>query len=257
MNVRSAGALLSLALVLAACAPTREAMLLDTQRVPADRLMATVKQAEPTINAFTGRGSLAFDAPEMSGSVFFSIAMRKSDSALVRFEGPFGMDVGFLFASRNRFVLYNAMENWYINESTGSAAIHSVLPFDLSFDQLIDAFTGTFRLPAGRQPARYVIDDDRFLLVFSHGSDSSSYWVDPALRAVTQYRIAHKDSTIVEASTDRWTDDDGRAMPRHITLTFPHSSRSVSVFYSSVKLNPEEASFAYSVPPRARRRMLQ
>jgi len=257
MTLRSAGVLLCLALVFAACAPTREAMLLDTQQLPPDRLIAAVAAAETQIDSFTGRGSMAFDAPELSGSVFFTIAMRKSDSVLVRFEGPFGMDVGFLFASRDRFVLYNAMENWYVNESTGNAAIRSVLPFDLSFDQLIDAFTGTFRLPAGRQPARYAVDDDRYLLVYSHGSDSSSYWVDPALRAVTQYTIAHLDSTIVEASAERWTEDDGRAMPRHITLTFPHSSRSVSVFYSAVQVNPEVASLAYSVPSRARRRTLR
>ena len=60
----------------------------------------------------------------------------------------------------------------------------------------------------------------------------------------------------MEASTDRWTEDDGRAMPRHITMTFP-PSRAVSVFYSAVHLNPEVPSFAYSVPSRARRRMLQ
>jgi outer membrane biogenesis lipoprotein LolB len=257
MTLRGTGVLLSLALVYAACAPTRESLLLDTQRIPPDRLMATVLEAETQIATFTGRGSLAFDAPELSGSVFFTIAIRKPDSVLVHFEGPFGMDVGFLFASRNRFVLYNAMENWYVNEPANSAGIRSVLPFDLSFDQLIDAFTGTFRLPAGRQPARYAIDDDRFLLVFPEGSDSSSYWIDPALRAVTQYRISHKDSTVVEASADRWTEDDGRAMPRHITMTFPHTSRAVSVFYSAVHLNPEVPSFAYSVPSRARRRMLQ
>ncbi len=226
-------------------------------RVPPDRLLTSVREAETQIATFTGRGSIAFDAPELSGSVFFTIAIRKPDSVLVHFEGPFGMDVGFLFASRSSFVLYNAMENWYVDEPTSSAGIRSVLPFDLSFDQLIDAFTGIFRLPAGLQPARYAIDNGRFLLVFPQGRDSSSYWVDPALRAVTQYRISHEDSTLVEASTDRWTEDDGPAMPRHIMTTFPPSSRSVSVFYSTVHLNPEVASFAYSVPSRARRRMLQ
>jgi outer membrane biogenesis lipoprotein LolB len=257
MTLRDAGGTLFLAVVFAACTPTRDALLLDTQRVPVDRLMTAVRREETQVYTFAGRGSVTFDAPEASGSAFFSIAVRNPDSVLVRFEGPFGMDVGFLFASKTRVVLYNAMENWYMSEATNSALLRSVLPFDVSFEQLIDAFTGAFRVPDGRQPARYAIDDDRFLLVFPLGDDSSSYWVDPALRAVTQYRLSRGDSILIEASADRWTEDEGYVMPRRITLSFPSSARSVSVFYSSVHMNPEAVSFAYSVPSRAKRRTLQ
>ena len=257
MRGPGAGVLLSLALMLPACAPTREALLLDVERLPADELMAIVRAEETELSSFTGRGSVAFDSPELSGSVFFAVALRNRDSMLVRFEGPFGLDAGFLFADRARFVLYNAMENWYAEGFTSSTGIRSVLPIDLSFDQLIDAFTGTFRLPPGRRPARYVVDDDRFLLVFPRGSDSAMYWIDPALRAVTRYCLAHGDSSLVDVSTDRWTGDAGAAMPHSITMTFPLSSRGVSVFYSSLAVNPSEVSLSYTIPARARRRTLQ
>ncbi len=257
MRVPGAGVLLSLALMLPACAPTREALLLDVQQLPADEVIAIVRAEETELSSFTGNGSVAFDSPEMSGSVFFTVAIRNRDSILVRFEGPFGLDAGFLFADRERFVLYNAMENWYTDGFTKSAGIRSVIPIDLSFDQLIDAFTGTFRLPSGRRPARYEIDDDRFLLVFPQGSDSVSYWIDPALRAVTRYCLAHGDSTLADVSTDRWEGDVGSAMPHHITMNFPLTSRGVSVFYSSVTVNPTVVSLSYSIPARARRHTLQ
>jgi hypothetical protein len=207
--------------------------------------------------SFTGKGSVAFEAPELSGSVFFSIAVQNPDSVLMRFEGPFGIDIGFLFASRNRFVLYNAMESWYVDEPPTSAGLRSVLPFAIPFEQLVDALSGTFRLPAGRLPVRYSVDDGRFLLTFPNGMDTTSYWVDPAVRAVTQYRISRGDSIAVLATTDSWTQNENRIMPRRITIAFPGSARSVSVFYSSVTVHPDKISLSYEIPSRVRRRVLR
>jgi outer membrane biogenesis lipoprotein LolB len=246
-----------LALLLASCAPTRESLLLDTRQVSAQQVMQAVRSAATPVAAFAGGGSVSVESPQASGSVFFSIVMRKPDSLLIRLEGPFGIDVGFLFMSRSHVVLYNAMENWYMDEPTGSAGMRSVLPISLPFDQMMDAFTGTFHLPAAGSPVSYVIDDDRFLLKFRQDADTASYWVDPELRVVTRYRIARGDSTIVEASADRFTEEGGHLMPRGVTVTIPTSAQSVSVYYSSLDPDPSTVSFVRTIPQRAHRRALR
>jgi hypothetical protein len=248
---------LPLALLLASCAPTRESLMLDTRQVPADRVIQAVRNGETPDALFSGAGSVSFESPDMNGSVFFSVVMRRPDSLLVRLEGPFGLDVGHLFADRNHFVLYNAMENWYMDEPTSSAGMRSALPIDLPFDQMIDAFAGTFHLPATGTPVSYSVDDDKFLLRYRQGTDTASYWVDPLLRVVTRYQIVRGDSTVVDATADRFTEEGGRVVPRSITMTLPASSRSVSVFYSSIDPNPSTVSFARTVPARARRRILR
>ena len=254
---RRAGFLVGvLSLTFAACASHRESLQLDTARVPAEHLIAAVRTQETAVSKFTGQGSVSFESPEASGSVFFTVALQKPESLLVRFQGPFGINVGFLFADRRSFVLYNAMENWYAAGPAGPAGIRSVLPVDLTFDQLIDAFTGTFRLPENLLPASYSVDDGQYLLVFPRGSGMSSYWIDPELHAVTRYRIEEGDSALVEASTDDWTEEGGRHVPRRVTLTFPASSRQVSVYYSSVDVTPDALPFSYEVPAKARHRAL-
>lgn len=245
------------ALSLASCSPSREALLLDTRKVTAESLMEAVRNEESPVVAFHGEGSVAFDAPQMSGSVFVSVALRKPDSVCVKFEGPFGMDLGFLFANHDQFVLYNAMENWYVSEPIAGGGIRSVLPFELTFGQLMDAFTGSFRLPANRSPIRYIIDDDMFLLSFRQGGDIASCWIDPAQRVVARYRLVRGDSVLVEASADRWVEDGGLRAPRSISMTFPATSSAVSVFYSTITMNPEELSFSHGVPPGTRRRTMR
>lgn len=245
------------ALLFPACGPTHEALELDTQKVAASHLIGLVHSREMPDYALKGDGSIAFDSPRMSGSAFFSVALRKPDSVRVTFEGPFGLDVGFLYADRRHLVFYNAMENWYIDEPTGSAAIQEALPFDLSFGQLIDAFTGSFRLPANIVPIKYAIDDEKFVLEFLQGTTTASYWIDPALGVVTRYQASRDDSIHVEATAERWAEQDGQLLPQNITISFPTASSSVSVVYTSMTVNPETPSFSHAVPSKARRRLLQ
>jgi outer membrane biogenesis lipoprotein LolB len=257
MTFRVLALALLLSLLLAACGPTRETLELDTQKVPASRLIALVQHRGVPDITLTGDGSIAFDSPRMSGSAFFSVAPRRADSVRVSLEGPFGLDVGFLYADRSHLVFYNAMENWYIDEPAGSPAIQKALPFDLSFGQLIEAFTGTFRLPASGSPVRYTIDDDRFLMTFVQDSDTASYWIDPALSVVTRYRVSRDNAVLIEGTAERWTDEGGELLPQSIAITFPPASSSVSVVYTSMTVNPDMPSFSHAIPSKARRRLLQ
>jgi hypothetical protein len=257
MAIRALVLLSVMAMLFAACGPTREALELDTQKVSANSLMALVHGNERTEIALKGDGSMAFESPRLNGSAFFSVALRTPDSVRVTLEGPFGIDVGFLYADRQHLVFYNAMENWYIDEPTGSAVIQKALPFDLSFSQLIAAFTGSFRLPANSVPVRYAIDDEKFLMEFPLGTTTATYWIDPGLHVVTRYRVARGDSILVEATAERWTDKEGELLPQNITITFPPVSSSVSVVYTAMTLNPEMPSFSHAIPSRARRRLLQ
>jgi hypothetical protein len=257
MAMRRALLLCILTFLLAACASRREAVRLDTSRTPPALLMETVRAAGTPLTSFSGRGSVAFESPEASGTIFFTVAVRQSDSVLIRFEGPFGLDVGFLYANRTSFVLYNAMENWYATGSTGKGDFRSVLPIDLTFEEMLGAFTGTFQLPEHRMPSHYSALDNQYLLVFTSVADTSWYWVDPALKAVTQYRVSRGDSCLVEGTTDNWTEEDGRLIPMRVALTFPSSARQVSVFYSSVEINPESLPFSHTVPSKARHRIVQ
>jgi hypothetical protein len=257
MRFTHAASLCTLAILVASCAPTREALVLDTQQVPVERLLQLVRSETPPPGPFTGSGSVAVESPDMNGSIFFSIAMQRPDSILLRLEGPFGIDVGFLFMNRRHFVLYNAMENWYMDEPMSSASMRAALPIDLPFDQMVDAFAGTFALPAIGTPASYTIDDGRFLVKFRQGSAVVSYWIDPELHRATRYQVVEGDSVIIEANADRFTDEGGRTGPRSITLTLPPSSRSVSVFYSSLDYDPSSVSFTRTIPARARRRTVR
>jgi hypothetical protein len=236
--------------LLAACSPGTADLVLNTDQVPAAEVLRRVSENAAGITAIEGSGSVDFESPEMGGSVFFTLALRKPDSLLIKFEGPFGMDVGFLFLSKSRYLLYNGMENTVISGVPSDAGIRWGIPLDLTVDQILDAFTGSFRLPAQIPPSRYVVDKDRFLLTYTRATGTESFWVDPSTSLITRYEKTGTSSGM-SAETALPEEQGSRHMPRRITLNFTDSGRRLSVYYSSLTINPERLSFRYTIPRSA------
>ncbi len=247
-------AVLVLALLAGSCAPKKSSVLLDTRRTSASTLLQMVATGNARVHSMTGRGSVAFESPDLNGSAYFELSLKKPDSLLAKFEGPFGIDVGTLFLSRKRFVMYNSLENRVTTGVPSTAAIRSFVPFDLTFDQILDAFSGVFPLEGDATDVRgYAVDGDRFTLTMTCGSGTCEYWIDPELFVVTRSRRLSSNGTVLlDAEAAAFVEQDGVVAPKRITITFPEEGRRVSVFYTSFQLNAPEPSFAYSIPPSAR-----
>ncbi len=244
------------ALLMPSCAPKPAELLLDTAQVSPARIAEMIGEHDARLHSLAGGGTLTFESPELSGSVFFTVSVKKPDSLLLRFEGPFGMDVGFLFASRERYVMYNALENQVIRGIPTAAGIRSVIPFDLTFDQLLDMLTGTFRLPPGTTaPQTYRVDDEWFHLVYPRPGDTTAYWIDPRSATVAKYRVTGREGTLMEAETSMPEQQGDLTAPRLVSITFPETRRQVSIYYSDLTLNPGALAFTYTIPPSARTRV--
>ena len=241
-------------IVLASCAPRREGVVLDTAKTSAVELTTMAAQADARIHSLHGRGDVSFESPEISGSAAFTLTVRKPDSLLVRLEGPFGIDVGLFFLSRERFVMYNSMQNTVSTGDPASAALRSLIPVDLTYDQIFDVFTGSIPLPDHQIPLQYTTDEGLFLLRYELHNVRSSYWLDPDGLLVRRFQMKNKAGEVILEGTSSGTiDQDGSRIARRVSLTMPGEGRRISIAFSRADLNAEDLSFQYSVPSSARR----
>lgn len=226
---------------------------LSTSSVSADELLQRVRENASEVRLLTGKGSLWFESPEATGSAFFTIAFRRPDSLLVRLKGPFGMEVGLLFLSRDKFVVYNGVENRVITGVPTSVSMRTVIPVDLTYEQLLDAFAGSFLPdPSLGAPARYGVDNDLYTLSYACGQDTCSYWIDPETYVVMDYRMTDGSGrTILEAHAGKVFDRGGVFIPSTVQVRFERQQ--LSIQYSTLDLNVSDPSFAYSIPSSARR----
>ncbi len=244
-----------LACFLSSCAPRRTEILLNTRETPPEALMSAVEEQRSKIVSLTGSGVLSFDSPELSGTASFESTMKKPDSLLVTLEGPFGIDVGTFFLSRDKYLLYNSLQNTVTTGTPGGVYIRSVIPFDLTYEQILDAFAGVFNLPVSEKDLRnYVIEEDQFFLVYACGSDTCKYWVDPRYLLVSRCQIINRNNEVVmEGKASSFTEQNGIVAARRMSLRFPRDERELSVAYSSLQLNPTETNFRFTVPSGARK----
>jgi len=251
---RSIGLAAGVALLLSSCAPKRAEVALSTESVSAATLVSLVEARAKQLKSIVGRGSVTFESPQMAGSAFFTLSLLKPDSLLVQLAGPFGMDLGTLFISRDRFVMYNSLQNLVTSGAPTHDALRAVIPFDLTYDQLMDAFTGGFGFPQGADTLRrYEIDGGRFHLTYASGDRTTDYWVDPEFLLVTKLQIRNSaDDLIMEAVSSSVKEEDDACAPRKVTVSFPGEHRQLAVAFSELTLNARDVPFAYSIPSHAR-----
>jgi outer membrane lipoprotein-sorting protein len=239
--------------ILSSCAPKRAEISLDTSKVSAATLISLVQTNEQKVRSIVGKGVVSFESEQLAGSASFELSMKKPDSLLVIFEGPFGIDLGTLFLSRGKYVMYNSMENRVITGVPSARTIRSVIPFDLTYEQILSVFSGDFPISSDTETmVSYSVVDDQFRLSFSCGKTMCTYWVDPAYLRVSRYEM--RDSLqhiLVEAHSSSFTERDNVSAPKRISITFPQDGRQVSLSYSSMKLNEREPSFVFSIPQNA------
>jgi catechol 2,3-dioxygenase-like lactoylglutathione lyase family enzyme len=234
------------------CSPGTGRLALDTSLTSSSLVRAGVAERVAGLRTLTGRGSIAFATPEISGTAAFTSALRRPDSLLVLLEGPLGIDVGSLFISPDRYVVVNTMENRVFTGDPRAATLRSLLPVDLPPDQILDAFAGIFTLPAG-DPDSFAVDNGMFLLSYRCDPHRCEFWVDPDERFVRRYRRTDTGGrTILEASCAAITREGDAAAARRVTVRFPPEERQLSISYSDLALNTDDVSFAFSIPPGAR-----
>jgi hypothetical protein len=246
----------ALAFLLLSCAAPYRGVELDTASVEPRRLLDLLAGHNRQLEALTGKGSIAFDTPQLTGAASFELTARRPDSLLLRLDGPFGLTVGTFFLSRDRYVLYNAMENTVMSGMPTSDALSRVLPVPLRVSEVVDALCGAVRIV--EEPStltEYRIDGDQFLLTFAGvEGESRRYWVDPGDLLVTRVeRLDARGNAIVEMAMTRISRIDGIPVPRRITVRMPSDNRNLSIAFSSVTPNPPSLSFRYVLPGGARR----
>ena len=253
MRGRSVAGLL-LAVLAFSCAPRRSDVTGLSRPLPAPVLLGEVAKRNAAVQTLVGRGNLTFESPEAAGSAFFRASLKRPDSLLLQLKGPFGIDVGTLFISRSRYVMYNAIENAVYAGDPSSRAIRSLLPVDLGTEDLVNAFGGIFPSPIDTAGVRTLeVDGDITHLAFEAPGGRYDYWVDTDRLAVTKLRRLNSvGETVMEMEAGDFKEYDGIPFPRRLRLNFPGSQRTVSVYYTSLDPNGDPPSFAFTVPSGAR-----
>ncbi|MEX0602642.1 MAG: DUF4292 domain-containing protein [Bacteroidota bacterium] len=247
-----------LGMTIAGCSTGTTVRFAD-RMVTAEMVHETVGNNALRLSTMVGNGRITVETPEISQSGSFELTLRRPDSVLVKLGGPFGIEVGSALLTRYDFLFYNSFQNQVISGTTNPANLSRILRVALSFDDVLNLFTGGTFLTADRSsPDEFLEEDDSFVLVYRDGSGSRRYRVDPSSLLIQRIQLVDRSGRLVAEQTfTRHRSVNGTMVPYHIRMTLPRERRSVSVSYSDVLLNEGNVRFSLTIPDNAERVQLQ
>jgi outer membrane lipoprotein-sorting protein len=239
---------------LGGCASVPRANLAGKSVTP-EMVQNVVRVNRERVQSLSGSGSISVESPDMAQSGSFEVFLHKPDSVLVKIEGPFGIQVGSALLTRTGFLFYNSLQNQLVTGPVNAANMNRIFRVNLTFDELLNLFTGGNFLPGDEKaPDSLVIDDNQFVLSYGDASGSRRYWIDPATLLIAKIQLTDsKGKLVLEERFERFRDAGDASLPRHIRITQHQARRVVAVAFSSLDINTERVPLVVDVPTNAER----
>lgn len=207
------------------------------------------------VTTLRARGTISIESRDFIGTGSITVSLKRPDSILIKVEGPFGIDIGTMLLTKERFLYYDSYSNRVITGATTNRNIRSLLRVDLGFMDVMDLLSGT--TPIARQrvrPDSVSIDDDQLLLSFKDGSASTRFWIDPENFVVVRYElVGDQKEPILETRYKRFVRYDKVLLPRSISMLAYRQKHGLALHYDEIEVNNQTLDFSLTIPEKAKR----
>ncbi len=230
----------------------------DTEKKPVKEIKERVNNNSSVIETMEASGNLAFDSPEQSGQGWIEVRIKKPDTVYVKIEGPFGISIAQALITRSNFTYYNVQENKAIMGPTNDINIGAILRIKVSFDELINGFSGGFLLESNSNDSNYAEEENGFYTLTQRDKyGSMKYYINPSLYTVNKYNKLDKENkSIVEVNYTNYFEEETSGkrfyFPSNIKILNPSKNQSVWVDYQNKSFNVPYLKFSIKIPKSAK-----
>ena len=238
--------------ILQNCAPTLPAE--KEKIIPPERLIKKIEGNRRKVKTFAGNGVINIESPKFSGTASFEVKMKKPDSIKISIYGPFGIDLAHGLVSKNDFEFYDVMNNTLYTGNTDAQVLSEIFKMDLSFDDLIDAFSGSINLTDKllKEPDHYYQNDDDFVLSYDNNTSKtrSTFLIKNDNLALLKYQLddLNKNSQILESEYKEIELFDGVPIPYKTYVNYFKNDQKLVLDYRKIRINKDLNDLRINVP---------
>lgn len=243
-----------LAFVLVDCRTT-STLNLHNRSISSVEVQEVIRTHVEKIHSLQGEGRISVETPEIAQTGSFILTLRKPDSILVRLEGPFGINIGSALVTRDEFLFYNSIQNKLITGSSKTENLNRILHVQLSFDDLLNFFSGgTFFMDDLRIPDETKIDDEQYVFIYKAANAGRKYWIDPSTFLIQKVQYLDRNGKLsLEQTFSNFQIVNGIEVPYNIRIVQPKARQMVALAYSDIAINTALTPFTFTIPSDAER----
>lgn len=239
-----------------ACTGAKENRVLE--KIPVKEIKQRVNEQFNRIQSLEAEGTIAFDSPEMSNSGYIELSLKKPDSIYFKIEGPFGLDIASALITRDFFIYYNVEENKVIKGPTTDINIGAILRIKVSFDELINSFSGSFYFQDEDSDSIYAASENNsYVLQINKKYQRKKYLIEPETYSVSNYSVFNnKRKIMLDVNYSKFeavsTPEGTVYFPDRITIQRPDVKQTVWLYYESKEINKKNLQFRIKYPGSAK-----
>jgi outer membrane lipoprotein-sorting protein len=232
------------------CAPSRR---VTTERsLSVNQVFSRVKDRNEKIRTLKGEGTITIESSETSRRGSFTVGLRKPDSLLMEFRGPFGIHAATLMLSREKFLFYNWMENTADVGKPDGKTLNSILQLKMQFDQILNAFAGEIaEINSQDTLVKFSVENNLYVVRYRSAEWKKEYWIDGDTFIVIDCRVMNQQGeTVLAAHTSETEELESIYMPKFLRVVFPKERQSITIAYDDLSIN-KPVSCLFLVPKQA------
>jgi hypothetical protein len=219
-------------------------------------IIKEVNSKSESVDNIISTGDIKVKTPKIDESASIEIHAKKRDDIWFLIEGPMGIDVAQAHFGRKKFVFLDDLNDELITGSTTIINIGTLTKIRCTFDDLMNAFTGTVRIPKGKKDSLWLEDEtSQYVVALKRGTITRKYWVDKLNYSVSKYAYYNKKGqTLIQFEFSNFTTYGDASYAKRIEVRRPLKGEYFRLSLENVSPNQSYINFTVDYPSDVKRK---
>ena len=228
----------------------------DPLKAQISAIIKEVNNRYEAVDNIISSGNIKIKTPKMDEEASIEIHAKKKDDLWFLIEGPMGVDVAQAHFNRKRFVFFDDLNDELITGSSTILNIGTLTRIRCTFDDLMNSFTGTVRIPKSKKDSLWLEDEtSQYVVALKRGTITRKYWVDKLSYAVTKYAYYSKKGVVlIQFEFSDFSAYGDASYAKRIEVRRPSKKEYFRLSFETVSLNQSYVSFTVDYPSDAKRK---
>lgn len=220
------------------------------------KIIKEVNKRSAEIDNIISTGEIKVKTPKVDETGSIEIHVKKKDDVWFKIEGPLGIDVACGHFNRERFIFFDDLNDLATTGSTNILNIGQLTRIRCTFDDLLNCFSGTVRIPRGKKDELSITEEvNQILISLKRGTITRKYWIDKENYYVNKYLyINKKGETLISFEFSNFSSYNGNYYARKIEIRRPKQKEYFRITMENVNLNQSYIDLRVEIPSDAKRR---
>ncbi len=222
----------------------------DPVKIHIAEIIKEVNNRSSFVDNIISSGDVTVKTAKIDESGSIEVHVKKKDDVWFDITGTLGVRAAMAHFNRKNFVFFNSLADEVVMGSSTIINIGTLAKIRCTFDDLVNAFSGTVRIAKGKTDELSMDEtSSQYVIALKRGTITRKYWVDKDSYSVSKYAYFGKTgATLIQFEFSSFSNIGQSSYAKKIEIRRPSKGEYFSVAFDNVSLNQSYVSFQVDYP---------